>query len=118
MTETRNSLLAEAERREAALMAKLAKIGRDDLATEYRDIITLRNAADVMGKPVTRFATRARVVDANASPPPEGFVLSVAVRNAVREMTKPRFRATDVFGILQRQFPTYITTDKKPSISA
>jgi hypothetical protein len=126
-------LQAEAERREAAFSAKLSRLGRDDLAAEYADIITLRNAVEVMGKK-SRSGRSYRVngsdaasgpssdanlmQNGNGTDMPEGFILSDAVRNAIRHIKAERFRASTVFRFLQIEYPFYIHQDKRRSISA
>ncbi len=120
-------LQVEVDRREAAFLTKLTKAGLNDLAAEYNDLITVRQAAEVVSKKTRAVRNTTRDAEppalngngsGNLPTPPEGFVLSDAVRDAIREINQPRFRTSQVFEILQAKFPHYITLEKKPSVSA
>jgi hypothetical protein len=118
-------LQADLERRESAFVAKLSKAGLPDLAAEYADINTLRHAVEIITarKPRPSRTHRANgtttpALEDVSQAAPEGFVLSDAVRDAIREIGDKKFRTLHVFSLLQDKYPEYINLDKRGSISA
>ncbi len=112
------SLQSEVARREAAFISKLTRAGLDDLVCDYKDIVTLREAIEVTSKRVTRISRNSDRESAVSTPTPDGFVLMDAVRTAIASVNGERFRMSGIFGILQRQYPSYITLEKRGSIGA
>lgn len=126
MNEIAKKLQNEVERREAAFVAKLTKAGLDHLVSEYSDLITLRNAAEVVAKKRQGRTSRANGSSLHSGPaespekvePPAGFMLSDAVRDAIRTIGDTEFRVSTVYELLHQAHPDYVTPEKKGSISA
>lgn len=120
MTDLATGLHQEMNRREAAFLSKLQKNGHLELLDEYRAINTLRDALGLLSKQQVR--GRARVTGSTPTElqddAPDGFVLSDEIRKVIRNLAADRFRASTVYELLAREWPDYVTLDKRGSIGA
>ena len=82
----------EKSKRIAAMLSTFAKMGRPDLATEFKGIFALSDSIELLSRPVTRTRNpkAASLQEVNNTPAPDGFVLSDEVRRAIQKIDGER----------------------------
>lgn len=111
------NIKTEIERRESLFVTRLKALGQAELASLYSDIITLRDADEVLNKTLpTNGSGKSAITVADTND--DDFVLRTAVREQIKAFGSREFTTREMFQALAAKHPNDVNADRMASVSA